>query len=94
MHWQAGEPISPKSPLTAAAKNCGLSAESLGYTTFVDRQAVSFYIDRAGGGYIEAQCPPEVFAVNFQRRFGAGINGGYIQKAHAKKVFPRDCFVG
>jgi hypothetical protein len=94
MNWQAGEPISPKAPLTAAAKNCGLSAECMGYTTFVDRQAISIYMDRAGAGYIEAQCPLDVFAANFQRRFGAGINGAYIKKAHANKVFPRDFFLG
>jgi len=93
MNWQAGEPVAPRVPLTIAATNCRLLLDSRGFLTFVDRQSISFYMGRAGGGYIEAQCPIDVFALNFQKRIGAGINRAYIRTKHELKVFPKDYLV-
>ena len=90
MNWRAGEPIEPKRPLTAATLNSGLDSSSRGYVTHVDRSSVSFYMDRKGG-WMEAQCPLDVFALNFVHRAG-GINSGYIKDKPFPKVFPKDFF--
>ena len=89
MNWQAGQPIAPKMPLTTAAKTAGITPTSRGWVTFVDRTSISFYIGRTQG-WIEARCPLDIFAANFNLRKDGINSSAYIRNAHYIKSFPAD----
>jgi len=94
MNWEPGDPIIPKKPMTVSVLNCSIGVSARGVVTFVDQSAVSFYLERGmpGAGWIEAQCPRDVFAANFERELAGIQKPQYRKTQHYPKVFPAAFF--